>query len=70
MKAKIDNIEFEGTPEEFAEFLRLQQTKIDCSEKEEDDIDILRLMAKSRSDKKIKKGANGQNKHRYEHKKK
>lgn len=57
MKAKINNIEFEGTPEEFAEFLRLQQTKIDCSEKEEDDIVFLRRMAKSRSDKRRESAA-------------
>ena len=46
MKAKINNIEFEGTPEEFAEFLRLQTEKVECSEKTEDNTDVLRRAAK------------------------
>lgn len=47
MKAKINNIEFEGTPEEFAELLRLQTEKVECSEKAEDNIDVLRQESES-----------------------
>ena len=57
MKAKINNIEFEGTPEEFAEFLRLQTEKVECSEKAEDNTDALRQADKICSDKKKYKGA-------------
>ena len=57
MKAKINNIEFEGTPEEFAEFLRLQTEKVECSEKAEDNIDALRQVTKSCPDKKKYQGA-------------
>ena len=57
MKAKINNIEFEGTPEEFAEFLRLQTEKVECSEKEEDIINVPRQAAKSCFGRKKHKGA-------------
>lgn len=57
MKAKINNIEFEGTPEEFAEFLRLQTEKVECSEKAEDIINVPRREAKSCSGRKKYKGA-------------
>ena len=57
MKAKINNIEFEGTPEEFAEFLRLQAEKVECSEKTEDIINVPRQAAKSCSGRKKYKGA-------------
>lgn len=56
MKAKINNIEFEGTPEEFAEFLRLQTEKVECSEKVEVNTDALRQAAESCSKKGRHKG--------------
>ena len=57
MKAKINNIELEGTPEELAEFLRLQQTEVECSEKAEDYIDVLFRADKSCSGKRRRKNA-------------
>lgn len=57
MKAKINNIEFEGTPEEFAEFLRLQAAKVECSEKVEDNIDVPRQEDKGYSTRVRYKGA-------------
>ena len=53
MKAKINNIEFEGTPEEFAEFLRLQAAKVERPEKAEYNTDVPRQTEKSCSDNKI-----------------
>ena len=57
MKAKINNIEFEGTPEEFAEFLRLQTEKVECSEKAEDNSDVPRRATKTCFGKKKYKGS-------------
>lgn len=57
MKAKIKNIEFEGTPKEFAELLRLQTAKVECSEKTEDNTEVLRQTVASCSDKGHRKNA-------------